>query len=165
MSQMTSGALTGYLLLGVLLSLVLITGCEKSPSPVDAMKDWSDSYLTGTGYSTLKGQERLSALEEAKEDAYSRLEAHVLRLKIDSKQDVAALLTKDEKVKVKLKTFIRGAKVVTTEFLPASNQISVTLELYLGADFRATLGLREKERQEQKPSATLPSGGLGILRP
>jgi len=162
MSQMTSRSLAGFLLMGGVLLLCLITGCEKSPSPLDAMKDWSDSYLTATGYSTLKGQERLSAMEEAKENAYSSLEKQALRLKIDSRQDVAELLMKDGKVKEKFKAFIRGAKVITTEFLPASNQISVTLELYLGTDFRRALGLKERERQEEKPSAKVPEG-LGVL--
>ncbi len=162
MSRTTSKAWARNLLLGGLLISVFITGCEKSPSPVDPMKDWSDIYLTVTGYSPLKGEERLSALQDAKQDAYSRLEDQILRLKIDSKRDVGTLLAKDEKLKEKLKAFIRGAKVVSTEFLPDSNQISVNLELYLGTDFKTMLGLKEKKpRQEQKPLTTTPEG-LGI---
>ena len=161
---MISRWLSVYLVLHVFMLLYLTAGCEKSPSPLDAMKDWSDSYLTATGYSTLKGQERLNAMEEAKENAYFGLEEQVVKLKIEPSEDVQELLTKDGKTKEKLKAFIRGAKVVTTEFLPASNQISVTLELYLGIDFRRALGLREREGQEQKPSPTVP-GGLGVVQP
>lgn len=163
MRRTVSGCACGLFVGGLLVS-VFIAGCEKSPSPVDPMKDWSDIYLTVTGYSPLKGEERLSALHDAKQDAYSRLEGQILRLKIDSKRDVGALLVKDEKLKGKLESFIRGAKVVSTEFLPDSNQISVTLELYLGTDFKTVLGLKEKQRQEQKPLTTTPEG-LGILRP
>ena len=126
--------------------------------------DWSDIYLTVTGHSRLIGQERLGALQDAKQEAYSRLEEQILRLKINSKQDVGMLLQKDKKLKDKLDAFIRRAKVVSTEFLPASNQMSVTVELYLGADFKSALGFKEKPKQEQRSPAAAPSG-LGILQP
>jgi hypothetical protein len=161
MSRKTSKLRVRNSLLGGLLFFAFIAGCEKSPSPIDLMKDWSDIYLTVTGYSPLKEEERLSALQDAKQDAYFRLEDQILRLKIDSKRNVSTLLAKDEKLKEKLEAFIRGAKVVSTEFLPDSNQISVTLELYLGTDFKVVLGLKEKSRQEQKPLKTTPEG-LGI---
>src|SRR4051812_44919975 len=140
------------LLLSSLIVFVLAAGCEKSPSPVDPVNDWSDIYLMATGYSGLKGKERLDSLQNAKEEAYSGLENQILKLKIDSKRDVGALLTNDEKRKRKLEVFIRGSKVVATKFLPDSDQISVTMELYLGADFKAMLGLKErKTAQEPKP--------------
>jgi len=164
MSRTTSSAWAQNLLLGGLLISVSIVGCEKSPSPIDPMNDWSDIYLTATGYSPLKGEERLSALQDAKQDAYSRLEDQVLRLKIDAKRDVGTLLVKDERLKERVEAFIRGAKVVSTEFLPDSNKISVNLELYLGNDFKTMLGLKEKSRQERKPATSTPEG-LGILHP
>ena len=147
---------------GLIISLVML-GCEKSPSPIDPMKDWSDIYLMATGYSTLKGEERLSALQDAKQDAYSRLEDQILKLKIDSKRDIGVLLMKDQKLKGKLETFIRGARVVTTKFIPDSDQMSVTMELYLGTDFKTVLGLKEKKtEQELKPLNTTPEHS-GIL--
>jgi hypothetical protein len=164
MSRITPSAWTRNLLLGGLIISLVMLGCEKSPSPIDPVKDWSDIYLMATGYSALKEEERLSALQDAKQDAYSRLEDQVLKLKIDSKRDIGALLMKDEKLKGKLEVFIRGAKVVTTKFIPDSDQISVTMELYLGTDFKAVLGLKEKKaEQEPKPLATTPDHS-GILR-
>jgi hypothetical protein len=160
MSQTTSAWARNLLLAGLLIS-VFVTGCETSPSPIDPTEDWSDIYLTATGYNLLKDGERLNALQDAKQDAYSRLEDQILRLKIDSKRNVGMLLAKDEKLKEKLEAFIRRAKVVSTEFLPDSNQISVTLELYLGTDFKTVLGLKEKSRQEQKPLKAAPEG-LGL---
>ena len=137
-----------------------MSGCEKSPSPVNSMEDWSDIYLVATGYSTLKGQERVSALQDAKQDAYSRLEDQVLKLKIDSKRDVGTLM-KDEKLKRKLELFIQRARVVTTKFIPESDQMSVTMELYLGTDFKTALGLKEKKpAQEPKPLNTAPGPGM-----
>lgn len=163
MSRSTPSAWARNLLLGGLVISGFMLGCEKSPSPIDPMKDWSDIYLTATGYSALKGEERLSALQDAKHDAYSRLEGQILKLKIDSKRDVGALLMKDEKLKEKLEAFIRGAKVVTTKFTPDSDQMSVTMELYLGTDFKTALGLKEKQAgQEPKPLYTTPDHS-GIL--
>jgi len=151
------------LLLGSLIISVFVLGCEKSPSPVDSIEDWSDIYLMAIGYSALKGQERLSALQDAKRDAYSRLEDQILKLKIDPKQDVGKLLMKDEKLRRNLEMFIRRARVVTTKFLPDSDQISVTMELYLGTDFKTALGLKEKKpKEEPKPLATTPAGS-GML--
>ena len=153
-----------FVLLCSLLILGAIVGCEKSPSPVEPAMDWSDIYLTVTGHSRSIEQERLGAMQDAKQEAYSRLEEQIVRLKINPKQDVGMLLQKDKKLKDKLDAFIRRAKVVSTEFLPASNQMSVTVELYLGADFKAALGIKEKSKQEQRSPSGAPSG-LGILQP
>ena len=151
------------LLFGGLIISVFALGCEKSPSPIDPIKDWSDIYLMATGYSALKGEERLSALQDAKQDAYFRLEDQISKLKIDSKRDVGTLLMKDEKLKKKLEAFIRGARVVTTKFSPDSDQMSVTMELYLGTDFKTALGIKEKKTdQEPKPLSTGPERS-GIL--
>jgi hypothetical protein len=158
MNRPALSLLTWNLLVGLVI-FTLFLGCEKSPSPVNSMEDWSDIYIVATGYSALKGQERLSALQEAKQDAYSRLEDQVLKLKIDPKRDVGMLM-RDEKLKRKLEMFIRQARVVTTKFLPDSDQISVTMELYLGTDFKTALGLKDKKPKQEKPLATTPSGGM-----
>jgi len=148
---------------GWLIISLFALGCEKSPSPIDPIKDWSDIYLMATGSSPLNGEERLSALQDAKQDAYFRLEDQIVKLKIDSKRDVGTLLTKDEKLKKKLEAFIRGARVVNTKFSPDSDQMSVTMELYLGIDFKTVLGLKEKKPGlEPKPLSTGPERS-GIL--
>lgn len=84
-------------------------------------------------------------------DIYTQLESQIMMLQIDSSTKVIDLAEEDETIKTKISAFVRGAKIVRTE--NSQRGVSIVAELYLGENFKATIGLAERK---QAPMSTNP---------
>lgn len=130
----------------LLLPFFLMVSCATAPAPQQA--DWADVTLHATGAGLIQGpwtaSERIEAVQRAKMDAYTRLESQILTLKTGANKSIKEMAEKDLQVQKKIVAFVKGAKILHTE---NTNQgIEIQTELFLGENFKATLGLAEKKQ-------------------
>ncbi|MFY9270963.1 MAG: hypothetical protein WAO55_14565 [Candidatus Manganitrophaceae bacterium] len=125
-----------------------IVSCESTPSSIPHA-DWADVTLqaVGVGEIPMGGStaDRIQAIQHAKVDAYSKLESQVMMLETDSKKKVSELAAKDRELEKKIASFVKGAKIVQTDV--KENGVEVIVRLFLGENFKATLGLLERKRR------------------
>ena len=132
--------------------VLLFLSCESTPE-VAPHSDWADVTLQAVGVGPIEGEwslsERMQAVQRAKVDAYSKLESQIMLLQTDSKKKVSDLAAKDEQISKKIASFVKGAKIVRTE--NKENGLELFTELYLGENFKATIGLAEKKTKPIPP--------------
>ncbi|HEX9757068.1 MAG TPA: hypothetical protein VGB26_04620 [Nitrospiria bacterium] len=140
----------------MLCCFLFFVSCSKriENQELPSIKDWSNGFLFVTGRGILHpsfdvGDQRYTALQEARRDAFFQLRREVYALPIDSKNRVEDLVLKDEKLVQKINRFIDGAKVVAFRIIE-EEKVEVDMELYLGASLKSLLGLVEKPRLPNK---------------
>ena len=111
-------------------------------------KEWENMTLRATGFGGIDKNwsisERVQAIQKAKVDAYTQLEAKIMVLKTGSMTKVSDLVEEDDTLQKKIAAFVRGAKIVRTE---SNDQgLKVVTELFLGGSFKATLGLQNRPK-------------------
>lgn len=130
----------------LLLISVLLFSCESGPES-GPQSDWADITLNAMGSAPIEGtgsvSERVEAIQRAKMDAYMKLQSQIMMLRTESKKPISELAAEDEQISKKISAFIRGAKIVRTE--NNNNGVEISTELFLGDDFKATLGLIKKK--------------------
>lgn len=135
-----------YSSLFVLLISALLFSCESGPE-IAPHADWADVTLHAVGVGPIQGEwslsERIQAVQRAKVDAYTKLESQIMMLQTDSKKKVSELAEKDQQLEKKIASFVKGAKIVRTE--NKENGVEILTELFLGENFKATIGLAEKK--------------------
>lgn len=144
----------------------VLVSCKTGP-PFSPRSGWADVVLRATGVGALRFSEgiavkdRILAIQEAKLDAYQKLEEEVLRLKMDDQQTVVEFIEKDPKLPGKVRSFVRGARIVYTRVV-SMGQIEVDTELFLGENFMAVLGLIERKisKEQNRMGPQRPRGNM-----
>jgi len=137
----------------------LVSSCQSVK--VDALHPgWENITLYATGFGQIEKDwsisERIRAVQKAKMDVYAKLESDIMKLQTDSKKKVSDLVADDEGLYKKIGAFVRGAKIIRTE----NNEkgVKVVAEIFLGGNFKATIGLGAKKLQGS-PSSVPQRGG------
>lgn len=134
------------MLFRVVIPVLFLLSCESGPE-VAPHADWADVTLHAVGVGPIQGEwslsERIQAVQHAKVDAYAKLESQILMLQTGSKKTISDLVAKDEQIGKKIASFVRGARIVRTE--NKENGVEVLTELFLGENFKATIGLAERK--------------------
>ncbi len=137
-------------------SLVLLS-C-RSAQIDEGHKDWGNMTLHATGFGGIDKNwsisERVQAIQKAKVDAYTQLEAKIMMLKTASMTKVSSLVAEDDTLQKKIAAFVRGAKIIRTE--NNDEGVKVVTELFLGGSFKATMGLSQNR---PKSPSNLQRGG------
>jgi hypothetical protein len=135
--------------------LGMMVACQSGPPP-SPRSDWADVVLRATGSGSLNStgknpvEERVLAIQDAKVDAYQKLETEILRLKMEDHQSVSEFIGEKPELADKLHTFVRGARIVATRVFPDQRQMEVDAELFLGETFKAALGLVTPKPQHER---------------
>ena len=144
---------------------ILLLSCQSGPEK-GPQSDWADVTLRAVGVSPIEGggstPERMQAVQSAKRSAYTDLESQVLRLQTDSKKTVSDLAAQDPEIQKKISAFVRGAKIISTE--NNNNRIEILTELFLGENFKATIGLASKKPPKPVPTDNKQQGRPGFPR-
>lgn len=134
------------MLFQVVIPVLFLLSCESGPE-VAPRADWADVTLHAVGVGPIQGEwslsERIQAVQHAKVDAYAKLESQIMMLQTDSKKTISELVAKDEQLGKKIASFVKGARIVRTE--NKEKGIEVLTELFLGENFKATIGLAERK--------------------
>ncbi len=137
----------GHMLRKIFLMLfpILLVSCQTGPEK--KLQDWADVTLRAVGVGSIEAEgatpERMQAVQKAKRDAYTSLELQVMRLQTDSEKPVSELAAQDLEMQRKISAFVRGARIISTE--NNNNRIEISTELFLGENFKATIGLAKKK--------------------
>ncbi|VAX26240.1 hypothetical protein MNBD_NITROSPIRAE01-1215 [hydrothermal vent metagenome] len=130
---------------------LLLVGCETNKVDV-RYAGWENVTLVATGLGSIQKEwsisARLQAVQTAKINAYAQLESQANSLNTDTGKKVSAFVEKDKALAQKIAAFVRGAKITQTENVAAG--VEIMMELFLGDNFKATLGLSQK--RERSPS-------------
>ncbi len=130
----------------IIIPALFLLSCESTPE-VAPHADWADVTLHAVGIGPIQGEwslsERIQAVQHAKMDAYTKLESQIMVLQTGSKKTVSELAAKDEQIGKKIASFVKGAKIIQTE--NKENGVEVLTELFLGENFKATIGLAERK--------------------
>ncbi len=148
--------------MGWVLMLVL-SSCE-TLSQREANSGWADVMLYATGKGQIEGaaegfrspSDRMRAIREVKRDTYRKLASQIVKLEVLPGRTVLGLMEKDPQVKVRVFRFVRGARL--SQMINTPEGIEGTAQLYLGEDFKATLGVAKKK---PLPSAMPREGDRG----
>lgn len=129
-----------------MIPVLFLLSCESGPE-VAPHADWADVTLHAVGIGQIQGEwslsDRIQAVQHAKVDAYAKLESQIMMLQIDSKKTISELVAKDEQIGKKIASFVRGARIVRTD--NKENGVEILTELFLGENFKATIGLAERK--------------------
>lgn len=132
---------------------ILLLSCQSGPETT-SQSDWADVTLRAVGVSPIEGggstPERMQAVQSAKRSAYATLESQVMALQTDSKKSISQLAAEDLEMQKKISAFVRGARIINTE--NNNNRIEILTELFLGENFKATIGLATKKAPKPVPS-------------
>lgn len=130
----------------LVIPVLFLLSCESGPE-VAPHADWADVTLHAVGIGQIQGEwslsDRIQAVQHAKVDAYAKLESQIMMLQIDSKKTISELVAKDEQIGKKIASFVRGARIVRTD--NRENGVEILTELFLGENFKATIGLAERK--------------------
>ncbi|MCG3113542.1 MAG: hypothetical protein MCM46_17175 [Candidatus Manganitrophus sp. SB1] len=130
----------------LVISVLFLFSCESGPE-VAPHADWADVTLHAVGIGQIQGEwslsDRIQAVQHAKVDAYAKLESQIMMLQINSKKTISELVAKDEQIGKKIASFVRGARIVRTD--NRENGVEILTELFLGENFKATIGLAERK--------------------
>ncbi len=107
---------------------------------------WENVTLQAAGFGEINqawsAADRMTAVQKAKVDAYAQLETRILAIQINPSRKVEDLTIEDESLRKKISSYVRGAKIIRTE--NSETGVRVFAELFLGGNFKATLGLNQK---------------------
>lgn len=124
----------------------VLLSCQSGPEK-KSQTDWADVTLHAVGVGSIEGDgstpERMRAVQQAKRSAYTDLESQIMQLRTDSEKPVSELAARDVEIRKKVAAFVRGARIVSTE--NNNNRIEILTELFLGENFKATIGLAKKK--------------------
>lgn len=127
-------------------SIFFLLSCQSGPEK-KSQTDWADVTLHAVGVGSIEGDgstpERMRAVQRAKRSAYTDLELQIMQLQTDSEKPVSELAVRDVEIQKKISAFVRGARIVSTE--NNNNRIEILTELFLGENFKATIGLAKKK--------------------
>ncbi len=130
----------------LVIPVLFLLSCESGPE-VAPHADWADVTLHAVGVGSIQGEwslsDRIQAVQHAKVDAYAKLESQILMLQTGSKKTISELVAKDEQIGKKIASFVRGARIVRTD--NRENGVEILTELFLGENFKATIGLAERK--------------------
>lgn len=130
----------------LVIPVLFLLSCESGPE-VAPRADWADVTLQAVGIGQIQGEwslsDRIQAVQHAKVDAYAKLESQIMMLQINSKKTISELVAKDEQIGKKIASFVRGARIVRTD--NRENGVEILTELFLGENFKATIGLAERK--------------------
>lgn len=130
----------------LVIPVLFLLSCESGPEVVPHA-DWADVTLHAVGIGQIQGEwslsDRIQAVQHAKVDAYAKLESQIMMLQINSKKTISELVAKDEQIGKKIASFVRGARIVRTD--NRENGVEILTELFLGENFKATIGLAERK--------------------
>lgn len=130
----------------LVIPVFFLLSCESGPE-VAPHADWADVTLHAVGIGQIQGEwslsDRIQAVQHAKVDAYAKLESQIMMLQINSKKTISELVAKDEQIGKKIASFVRGARIVRTD--NRENGVEILTELFLGENFKATIGLAERK--------------------
>lgn len=130
----------------LVIPVLFLLSCESGPE-VAPHADWADITLHAVGIGQIQGEwslsDRIQAVQHAKVDAYAKLESQIMMLQINSKKTISELVAKDEQIGKKIASFVRGARIVRTD--NRENGVEILTELFLGENFKATIGLAERK--------------------
>lgn len=130
----------------LVIPVLFLLSCESGPE-VAPHADWADVTLHAVGIGQIQGEwslsDRIQAVQHAKVDAYAKLESQIMMLQINSKKTISELVAKDEQIGKKIASFVRGARIVRTD--NRENGVEILTELFLGENFKATIGLAERK--------------------
>lgn len=133
-------------ILWIWFSAVFLLSCQSGPEKKPQL-DWADVTLHAVGAASIEGdgstRERMQAVQQAKTAAYTNLESQIMGLQTDSEKRVSELAAQDVEIQKKISAFVRGARIVSTE--NNHNKIEVLTEIFLGENFKATIGLAKKK--------------------
>ena len=111
------------------------------PSQVNWEKVSPDQRIRFAGYGAVnpnqslsKAQRTILAQRAAKLDAYRALAERVYGLKVDAETQVRDVATQDDRVRVMVDAYLRGAKVITTTRMD-DGSYEIIMELVLSPDF------------------------------
>lgn len=111
---------------------------------------WANVTLRVTGTGAISKDwtisERIQAIQQAKVDAYKQLESQIMALQTTSGIKISDLSAKDDSMQKKIVAFVRGAKIIRTE--NDQEGVKIIAQLFLGDNFKATIGLAKKKQQE-----------------
>lgn len=142
-------------------SAVLLMSCQSGPEK-KTQSDWADVTLRAVGTAAIEGGgstlERMQAVQQAKKSAYASLESQILDLETDSDKRISDLAAQDAEMQKKISAFVRGARIVSTE--NNHNKIEILTEIFLGENFKATIGLAKK-KPKPIPSDGRQQGQMG----
>ena len=142
-------------------SAFFLLSCQSGPEK-KPQSDWADITLRAVGAAAIEGQgstqERMQAVQQAKKDAYASLESQIMGLQTDSEKRVSELAAQDVEIQKKISAFVRGARIVSTE--NNHNKIEILTEIFLGENFKATIGLAKK-KPKPIPSDSRQQGQMG----
>ena len=145
----------------LLIGVALLSACQTAP-PNAPRADWADVTVetNGTGHLTAPlpwpAEARLSAIRNAKADAYAKMEFQIMALETAPGETVLQRVGQDAARRRQVAAFVRGAQIL--EMKPRPHGIEIAMRLYLGEGFRTLLGLGHK-----KP--TTPRQGPSTLAP
>jgi hypothetical protein len=130
----------------LLIPLFLLLSCQTGPEK-QTQTDWSNVTLQASGNGPINGEwttsKRIRAIQQAKMDVYANIEFQIMGLHTGAGKRVRDWAEKNEKIRMKISAFVRGAKIVGLK--NDKKGIKVDAELYLGENFEATIGLARRK--------------------
>jgi hypothetical protein len=105
-----------------------------------------------------EAQAKLMAKRAAQQDAYRNLAETIYGIKIDSKTTVNNFVTQDDKIRSRLQAFLRGAQVVSVDYLP-DGTCKVEVEIKVAALQRVL------RRQFAYSGESIRAVGYGVPNP
>lgn len=145
----------------VLACFFFLVSCQSAQID-EGTPGWENVTLSATGFGGIEKHwsisERIQAVQKAKMDAYAQLESDILALNINAKKKVSDLTEEDETLRRKISAYVRGAKIIRME--NSDIGVKVYTELFLGGNFKATIGLNQKRPK----SSSHPQRGEDLSR-
>jgi len=132
----------------LLMGMTLLVSCQTAPSTAPRA-DWANITVEtkGTGHLTAPlpwpAEARLSAIRNAKADAYAKMEFQIMALETAPGETVLQRVGEDAVRRRQVAAFVRGAQIL--EVKPRPHGIEVAMRLYLGEGFRALIGLGHRK--------------------
>ncbi len=134
--------------------LPILSACQTAPE-VAPNTGWADVTLRATGIGVVgdhwSAENRMQAVQAAKLDLYTQLEHGMLTRLTPSGKPVWEVFEDQIVLRQRIAAFARRAKIVKIENKEGGIHFSATL--YLGEDFKSTVGLADKKpaRDDDRP--------------
>ncbi|MHB8484033.1 MAG: hypothetical protein ACYDBV_15150 [Nitrospiria bacterium] len=151
----------------LVLSLI---SCKKETSTLVPDTNWADITLEEKGLGNINpgnslddSAVRVESYRDAKAALFQKFESDIMKLKIDPVRDVKTFIGNNQKLKGKVTSFIKTARITEAVYTPRKG-MELTGQLYLGEGFKSILGLMEKKPSEDKsppPSSSPPTSPRG----
>ncbi|HXN06474.1 MAG TPA: hypothetical protein VN944_05360 [Nitrospiria bacterium] len=158
-------------IIALVLSGLAFVSCQSTTSSLIAEGNWADITLEEKGKGSSNSPEgktdsvsRVELYRAAKADLYKKLETDILNLKIEPRKDVRAFIGSNQKLRDKIFSYLRNAKINEAVYAPGKG-MELTGQIYLGEGFKSVLGLMDKKAPEEKDAsrpAASPKGPGGF---